>query len=159
MAKKPDIQYITQFYVPGSEAQVIEFKPAQKKRRAKTVLPKAEPQKKIPLPYDPAAVFGIALAVVMAILLTVNIFQLLDICKEEKLMSDRIITLQNEYVQLRDEYQSGYDLEEIKIMAEAMGLVPAEELKTVAIQVEVPVAQAEPTWWENLCWFVKGLFA
>ena len=27
MIRKPDIQYIGQFYVPGSEAQVVEPKP------------------------------------------------------------------------------------------------------------------------------------
>ena len=159
MAKKPDIQYITQFYVPGSEAQVIEFKPEKKKRRAKTVLPKAVPQKKIRLKVDSASLCGIVVAAVMMILMVVGVFQYLGVCAEHREMSDKVILLQNENVRLQEEYKSGYDLEEIRIMAEAMGMVPAQELKTVPINVVVPAPEPEPTWWENICWFFEGLFA
>lgn len=157
MANKPDIQYM--YYVPGSEAQVIEFKPAQKQRRAKTVLPKAVPQKKIPLLFDRAAVCGLVVAAVMVILMAVGVSQYLEVCEENRIMSDRIIQLQNEYVQLREEYEAGFDLEEIRTMAEAMGLVSADQLQTITIRVEVPTPEAEPTWWDNVCWFMKGLFA
>jgi hypothetical protein len=34
MLAKPDIQYVTQFYSYGSEAKVLELKPAQKKKKA-----------------------------------------------------------------------------------------------------------------------------
>lgn len=159
MAKKPDIQYITQFYVPGSEAQVIEFKPAKKKRRAKTVLPKAVPQKKIRLKVDRAALCGIAVAAVMMILMVVGVWQYLDICAEHREMSNKVILLQNENVRLQEQYEAGYNLEEIEIMALAMGMVPEEELQTIAIDVEVPTPEPEPTWWENVCWFFQGLFA
>lgn len=159
MATKPDIQYITQFYVPGSEAQVIEFKPARKKRQAKTVLPKAVPEKKIVLRVDRAAVCGIAVAAVMLIMMVVGVFQYLDVCAEHREMTDRVIVLQNENVKLREEYESGYNLEDIAVMAEAMGMVPVQELETISIKVEVPTPEPEPTWWENVCWYFEGLFA
>lgn len=160
MAKKPDIQYISQFYVPGSEAQVIEFKPAkQKRRRAKTVLPKAVPEKKIILRVDPAAVCGILVAATMLILMAVGVFQYLDVCAEHRELSDTVIMLQNQNVTLREEYQAGYDLDQIRIVAEALGMVPVEQLQTISVHVEVPVAEPEPTWWENVCWFFEGLFA
>lgn len=159
MAKKPDIQYISQFYVPGSEAQVIEFKPAQKKRKAKTVLPKAVPEKKIILRVDPAAVCGIVVAVTMFILMAVGVFQYLGVCAEHRELSDKVIKLQNQYVTLQEEYKAGYDLEEIRIVAQALGMVPVSQLQTETIKVEVPVAEAEPTWWEDICWFFEGLFA
>ena len=159
MAKKPDIQYITQFYVPGSEAQVIEFKPARKQRQAKTVLPKAVPEKKIVLKVDRAAICGIAVAAVMMIMMVVGVFQYLGVCAEHREMTDRVIVLQNENVRLRETFKSGYNLEDIAVMAEAMGMVPAQELQTISIKVEVPTPEPEPTWWENVCWFCKGLFA
>ena len=157
MANKPDIQYL--YYVPGSEAQVIEFKPAKKARKAKTVLPKAVPQKKIRMAVDRASMAGIAVAFVMAILLAVGLWQYLDVCAEHREMSDKVILLQNENVRLQQQFEAGYDLEEIRIMAQAMDMVPQEELETIAIHVEVPVPEAEPTWWENLCWYFEGLFA
>ena len=157
MANKPDIQYM--YYVPGSEAQVIEFKPERKARKAKTVLPKAAPQKKIRMAVDRASVVGLAVAFVMMILITVGMWQYLDACAEHREMTDKVILLQNENVKLREQFEAGYDLEEIRIMALAMDMVPQEELETIAIHVDVPVPEAEPTWWENVCWYFEGLFA
>ena len=157
MANKPDIQYM--YYVPGSEAQVIEFKPARKARKAKTVLPKAVPQKKIRMAVDRASLIALAVAFVMMILITVGMWQYLDACAEHREMSDKVILLQNENVRLQEQFEAGYDLEEIRIMALAMDMVPREELETIAIHVDVPVPEAEPTWWENVCWYFEGLFA
>lgn len=161
MARKPDIQYISQFYVPGSEAQVIEFKPVKqpKKRRAKTVLPKAEPKKKIRLKVDNASLVGLVLAAVMVICLAVTVFQYLDACEEHRIMTDRVIMLQNQNVALREEYRAGYDVEEITLLAEAMGMIKKADAQTVRIRVEIPEPEAEPTWWENTCWFFEELFA
>ena len=66
MLAKPDIQYVTQFYSYGSEAKVLELKPAQKKRRF--ALPVAMPQQKIHILVDPVAWAGILVSVVMVIL-------------------------------------------------------------------------------------------
>lgn len=161
MAKKPDIQYISQFYVPGSEAQVIEFKPARqvRKTRTKTVLPKAVPEKKIRLKVDLASTCGVLVAAVMMILLVIGTFQYLNVCAEHREMTDRVIMLQNEHVTLQEQYRAGYDAEEITLMAEAMGMVQKEELQRISIRVEVPTPEAEPTWWDNVCWFWSGLFA
>ena len=52
-ARKPDIQYVTQFYVYGSEARVLELKP--ERRKSRTILPKAAPNsnKEILVKLDP----------------------------------------------------------------------------------------------------------
>ena len=60
------------------------------------------------------------------------------------------------------EYREGYDLEEIREIALAMGMVPMEQLETV--QISVPVVEAEeqaqePSGWEAFCTFLAGLFA
>ena len=162
MARKPDIQYISQFYVPGSEAQVIEFKPAKpqkQQRKVNVTAPKAVPQQKIVLRVDPAAVCGLLVAAVMLICMAVGMIQYLNVCAEHRIMSDKVIMLQNENVTLREKYHAGYDVEEITRMAEAMGMVQREALQTVSVKVKIPTPAAEPTWWENVQWFCEGLFA
>ena len=57
MVQKADIQYVTQFYSYGSEAKVLELKPAQKKQ--KKALPIAKPEQKIQIAVDPVALAGI----------------------------------------------------------------------------------------------------
>ena len=85
--------------------------------------------------------------------------QYLNVCAEHRTMSDKIIMLQNENITLREQYYAGYDVEEITLMAEAMGMVKQEDLRTVSMSVKIPELEAEPTWWENTRWFLEGLFA
>lgn len=159
MARKPDIQYIHQFYVPGSDAKVVELKPKKQRRKAKTVLPKAAPNQKIVYRVDRMALCGIVVAAVMLILLAVGTVQYLNVCQQHRDLSDQVIKLQNQNVTLREEYRAGYDLEEIRIVAQALGMVPVEELQTVKVSVKVPTPVPEPTLWENIVWFFDGLFA
>ena len=51
MTEKPKIQYIGQFYVPGSEAQVLA--PKKKKKKAKTKLPIAKQEQVKAIYIDP----------------------------------------------------------------------------------------------------------
>ena len=55
MAAKAEIQYVSQFYVYGSEAKVLELKP---KRKIKTILPLSAPDKTIKIPVDPVICQG-----------------------------------------------------------------------------------------------------
>lgn len=157
MAQKPDIQYITQFYVHGSEAQVIELKPARKKH--KTVLPKAVPEKKLRLYVDPAAICGIVVAAVMLVLMVVGVVQYLTVCQEHRVMMDYVVSLQNKNVELRQEYEAGYDLADIEAKASAIGMIPRDQAEIVVINPVIPEKEAEPTLWENLCWYFGELFA
>ena len=36
-------------------------------------------------------------------------------------------------------------------------MIPISEAETVDVHVTVPVMQKEPTWWEEIVWFVDGL--
>ena len=84
MNQKPDIQYVGQFYVPGSEARVLELKP--KKVRKKTELPEVSPNETITVSIDLVAVFGLVVAVAMLLMLAVGVRQYEDACRlhEEK---------------------------------------------------------------------------
>ena len=70
MARKPDIQYVQQFYVHGSEAKVLELKP--RRRVIKTILPKVAPDKRIRIGVDPLALGGIVVAIAMLIMMVVG---------------------------------------------------------------------------------------
>ena len=158
-ARKPDIQYVTQFYVYGSEARVLELKPARKKSR--TILPKAAPDsnKEILVKLDPVAIAALAVAVVMLVLMVVGIVQYLGVCQEHRLMQDYVARLQNTNVELRQTYEAGYNIAEIETMALALGMVHLEDAETAVIHPVVPTVEPEPTWWENICWHFEQLFA
>lgn len=157
MVQKPDIQYVTQFYSYGSEAKVLELKPAKKQK--KSVLPKAAPQQKIRIMVDPVALGGILIALVLAVVMAVSVSSYLKVCNDYEVMTNYVIELQNVNVQRQQEYASMYDLEDIEAKALALGMVPMEQAEVITIVPVTPEAEAEPTWWENISWFLKGLFA
>lgn len=157
MARKPDIQYVQQFYVHGSEAKVLELKP--RRRVIKTILPKVAPDKRIRIGVDPLALGGIVVAIAMLIMMVVGCGQYVDAYQEHQAMMNQVIRLQNEYVRSEQEYKQMYDLEDIQQKALSLGMIPVEEAEVVYINTVVPAREAEPTVWENIDWFLRGLFA
>ena len=157
MVQKPDIQYVTEFYSYGSEAKVLELKPAKKKKKA--VLPVARPAQKIQIQVDPVAWGGILIALVMVVLMAVSVNSYLSVCNEFRAMTNQVITLQNINVEKQQAYEKLYDLNDIEQKALALGMIPAEEVEVVTIAPVIPEPEQETPWWENISWFMKGLFA
>ena len=157
MVRKPDIQYVQEFYVHGSEARIIELKP--RRRVIRTILPKVAPDKSIRIGVDPVALCGIVVAAVMLILMLVGTVQYVNARNEYQAMSNQVIELQNENVMLRQQYRSSYDLDQVAHMANSLGMIPVEEAQVMYINPVVPVREPEPTVWENIRWFMDGLFA
>lgn len=157
MVRKPDIQYVQEFYVHGSEARVIELKP--RRRVIRTILPKVAPDKSIRIGVDPVALCGIVVAAVMLILMLVGTVQYVNARNEYQAMSNQVIELQNENVMLRQQYRSSYDLDQVAHMANSLGMIPVEEAQVMYINPVVPVREPETTVWENIRWFMDGLFA
>lgn len=159
MAQKPDIQYIHQFYVPGSEAQVLELKPVKKKRKKKFVLPQPQQEKKVLIALDAVSVCGIVVACVMMTLMIAGIHRLSDVHAQYQRMESYAISVQNENIALRRRYETEIDLDDIREKALGLGMVPVEQVETVSMRV-VPVEREEPTpWWEEVRWFLSQLFA
>ena len=157
MERKPDIQYVHQFYIYGSEAPAIELEQSQKKK--KFSLPRVVPDRKIRLSIDPMAVCGIAVAIVMVILMAVGVSQYMDVCDSYETMSNYVIDLRNEHVSLQQQYRAGYELDDIYDKAIAIGMIPREDAEVVTIADYVPIEQDEPSLWDDIVWFCKGLFA
>lgn len=158
MVQKPDIQYVTQFYSYGSEAKVPELKPVKKKQQ-KFALPVAKPVEKIRIAVDPVALAGILIAVVMVIAMAVSVRGYLDTCDEYRTMTKRVIALQNINFEKQRDYKEMYNLDDIREKALALGMIPLEDAQVITIAPTIPEPEPEQSWWENISWFMKGLFA
>ena len=157
MDRKPDIQYVDKFYVHGSEARVLELKPQRKK--ARTVLPKAFPQKETVVRVDALSLCAIVVCAAMIVLMVVGCFQLKASYERYEAMSDYVISLQNENIDLSEKYYAGFDPVDIGWKAHALGMVPMEEVQTMTISGVIPEEEPAPTLWEDMVWFLKGLLA
>ena len=157
MAEKPDIQYISRFFVPGSDAPQVATK--QDRKAAKTVLPKVQPQEKISIYVDPVALGSVIVAVAILILMAVSVFQFNAACNQYQAMENTLTELRHENATQRYNYSAILDLASVEEQAVAMGMVPVSEVKTIHVQVAIPVEEPEPTAWDDFIWFLEGLFA
>lgn len=159
MARKPDIQYVGQFYVPGSEAHQPELKPIFQPSRIKA--PKFLRKEKVEILVDPVALASTVVAVALLILMVVNIFQYVGAVRAYEEMQDYMVELRDDNARLNHDYRTSgdYDLEYVEKTALALGFVPADQAEVVQIDVSVPQPEAEPTFWDDVKWFFDGLFA
>ena len=156
MSQKPKIQYVGQFYIHGSEARQLEL---QEKKKAKSKLPLERLRKMEVIYLDPVAIFGIVTALVMLTVMILGVLQIRDDWEEYRVMSNYVSRLNSENAELRADYRSQYDLEDIRIKAQALGMVPKSELEVRTVYVTIPQPEPEMTWLDELQWFLSGLFA
>lgn len=157
MVQKPEIQYVGQFYVYGSEAR--EAAPRQHPRKSKYILPEIRPQQERCVYVDPVALCAMVVAVVMLAALALGAIQISESWHEYDAMEQYLAELKKENSRLENEYREGYDLEEIRSAALAIGLIPMSEVKVAPVRVTVPEPEQEMTPWDEIVWFLKGLFA
>jgi len=155
MVRKPDIQYVGQFYVHGSEARELALQ--EQRNKAKTRLPLARLQNVQKVYVDPVALIGIAVAVVMLAVMILGAVKIHEAWTEYEQVSAYVDQLERENAVLEHGYRSGFDLEDIRVKAIALGLIPIEEVEVISVRVTVPVPEQEPTWWEEIVWFFEGL--
>lgn len=157
MAQKPEIQYIGQFYIHGSEARELARKNEQKK--AKTELPLHRFQRVRKVYVDPLAICSLMIAAVMIIGMVAGMLSLQTAWEELETARVYVSELETRHGVLTAQYRSGYDLETVRSAAIAMGMVPVSEVQTVKLNVTVPEVQPEPTLVDDILWFLNGLFA
>ena len=154
MAYKPEIQYVGQFYVYGSEAQKV-----AQKRKAQFQLPRPQPVKIEKVYVDPYALVGLVIAAVMLIAMVVGACQIHSCWQEYEEAFHDLSVIKREHALLEHTYNTNIDLEAVAKEAEAMGLVPVESLPAMSVRVTVPVPEPEETAWDEFVWFIQGLFA
>ena len=157
MSQKPKIQYVGQFYIHGSEARQLEQEAKRKQAKSKLPLERLRSVREINL--DPVAIGGILVSLVLLAVMIVGALQLKTDWANYRIMDSYVSRLSSQNAKLTEEYRSQYDLDDIRSKAQALGMVPREELQTRSVYVTVPQPEPEPTWWENLQWFLEGLFA
>ena len=155
MAVQPEVRYINA-YVSGTAAPRPEKRP---QKRPSVQLPKVRKQQKWLIPVDMVAVGGILAAVVLSIMLIAGLVQMNQAQQEAKMYKEYALSLRRENEALQDTYASSYDLEEVRDIALAMGMVPVEQVQHVTMQVVTPQAVQEPTAWESFWAFFLGMFA
>ena len=154
MAQRPDIQYI-RFYTDGSAAR----QPAPVSYTEPHRKPRAKKQKQTVLYIDPLAILGVAAAVVLLIMMVVGLVNFYNAQHQLQVMESYVQQLTQKNQQLQEQYDNGYDLEEIQKIAEALGMIPKEEAESITIHIPAPEATPEPTFWEKIGTFLSGLFA
>ena len=152
MTQKPEIQYVGQFYVYGSEAV------APKKKEVKELIPKEKKEKLHRIYIDPLAIVGIVAAIGLLTALVMGGIRLTRMWEQRNYLESYVSHLSVDNATLHHNYRISYDLKEIEKMALDMGLVPESEVETRYVRVTVPAHKQEPTLWENIKWFFEGLF-
>ena len=140
MARKAPIQYVS-FYSAGSAAQKIELRPATKQVK----LPAPRRAKRKVVYVDPVAIAGIFVAVVMLIVMLVGLVQFGMAHSRQMELENYVISLQQRNETLEETYYAGFDPEEIRSIAIARGMIPAEQAQVLY----VPAEKIEPVVCEN----------
>lgn len=154
MARSNDIQYI-RYYTPGSAAEKVELPKIVKKQPK----PKAEKAKTPVLQIDGLAAVGIVVAAVMLLCMLMGFVQACAINRQVQDLEVYISKLEVQQENLRTEYEHGYNLDEIRLAAQSMGLVPVEQVQHITISVPESENTVELTWWEALLENIKEIFA
>ena len=156
MAMQPVVRYINA-YVSGTCAPQPEKKPEN--RTSASQLPRVKKQQKWLVSVDVAALGGILATVVLSIFLIVGLVQMNQAKQEAQMYEQYVMSLQEQNAQLRDTYTSGYDLAEVESIAQAMGMVPADQVAHIQMQVTEPERVEELSAWESFWAFLAGMFA
>ncbi len=156
MARKTDILYIN-YYMSGSTACQLEQRAP--KKSVSMPWPKRRRSQKIVIRLDPMVVLGTCVAFVMFILMIAGAVRLAAVQSDVQKMHSYNVSLQSENSQLRQTFEEGLDMDEIRSIAMAQGMIPVEQAKHVSIQVHMPQEEVQLSAWENFWTFLVGLFA
>ncbi len=158
MAMQPDIQYVPFCYVDGSAARKVQRQP-QKKATA-TPAPQRRRAKRKVIAVDPVAICGTVLALVMLVMLLAGFAEYTACRERNRQMQDYVSSLELENAQLQQRYDSNVDMEYVEEVADALGMVPAQNANQIQIQVQLPPEEsAQMSVWESITTFLAGLFA
>ena len=153
MVRKTDIRYI-QFYTDGSAAR----KPELAKTAKQPTVRRTVKKKRLTLFVDPVAITGIVVALTMLVLMLVGVSQLKQAQQQTAMMQLQMQQLTQENQTLQDSFDAGYTLEDVKWMADALGLVPVEEVTHITISAP-ETEMIRPSRWEQFYTLLTSLFA
>ena len=154
MARKYNDRYV-RFYTFGSTAVKVEDP-----RRTASLPKDQKPQKRKPIPFDPIAFAGNVVAIFMAVLMIVGFCQVAAANAQVRELETQLTGLQQQEQMLEEVYYGSFDLEQIRVAAESMGMIPAEEAVHVQIQVPTQIPEVQRvSWWDSLVVSLRQFFA
>ena len=153
MARRNNERYV-RYYTLGSTAAKLEAE-------RKAALPEYKTtQKRKPIAFDPVSVLGNAVAIVLALLMIVGMIQVAGTTAQVRALQTQVTALELEQQMLQEEYASLYDLNEVRVAAESMGMVPAEDAVRISVQVPAETVEVQQlSWWDNLVLSLRQFFA
>lgn len=154
MARKYTERYV-RYYTFGSAAAKLE----QQQKQAE--LPKYKaPQKRRPIAFDPFAVAGNAVAILLAVLMVVGLIQVAGTTAQVRELETKVAVLELEQQMLQERYESSYDLEEVRIAAQSMGMVQVQDADHVRLNIPAENQQVQQlSWWDSLLLSLRQIFA
>ena len=157
MVQKPKIQYVGQFYVHGSEARALQLEEQRKQAKARRPLARLQ---QVELIYvDPVAVVSIVVAVIMLATMLTGALALKDDWAAYEQMATYVSFLKKENARLEKEYREGYDLEDIRSKALALGMIPADQVEKRSVTVTVPEKEPEISRVDQIRTYFEDMFA
>ena len=156
MANRVDIQYV-QFYSADSTAKRIA--PAIPVHTG--ALPQIKKRKVRRVYLDPVAALGIVVAVSMMIMMLVGLSQLRSERNRLAVMEQQVEILHQKNMDLQAQYDKECNIDQVKEIALALGMVPGREVAHSSIEGELPQTE-EPvsvSIWNRIGTFLTGLFA
>ena len=154
MARYPDIRYI-QFDICGNPACKPELRNNKNPRPAH----QAVTGKRRNIYIDPLAIGGIAVAIVMLVLMLVGFAQLGEAGQQAEQLAHQVEQLRQKNEELLQERAENVDLEELRWQAEALGLVPLEQVEHITVKAPIEEAEKSVEGWGQFYSFLAGLFA
>ena len=158
MNYKGKIQYV-RYYTAGSAACQLAPRPEKHPRRTRTPRAEAAPAPRPKLIIHPFALTGTVIALVLAVCVGFGFWQVNKVSRQHAAMEQYVAMLLEQNADLQTQYTDGYDLEDVKLTAEGLGLVPVEQVPHIKAAVTVPPELLEPTFWESLLAELRELFA
>ena len=153
MAHKAEIQYVSQFCDYGSKEES-----AKLPEKKKPYVPR-RPRKVHSVSLDPVALLGIVSAVVLCAALIFGGLHLNAMWKQHVALKDYLAQLKVENAELQHNFSVSFNLDDIKTMADSIGLVPESDVETRYVRITPPEPEPEEGFLDDLRWFFKGLFA
>ena len=153
MARKYNDRYV-RFYTFGSTVTKLEQERGASLPKDKKIA------KRKPISFDPVAFFGSAVAVLLAVLMVVGFVQLHNVTAQVHDLQTQIVGLELEQQMLEERYESSYDLNEIRTAAISMGMVSADEVDHVRLEVPGQVIEATQLhWWQTVLMSLRDFLA
>ena len=99
-------------------------------------------------------------SLMLAVLMVVGMIQVSFTAKAVREAETQVAVLQQEQKMLREKYESSYDLDQVRISAESLGMLPAEEAVHVGVKAPTETVEIQQLgWWENMLLSLRQLFA